>query len=84
MDNLPMPKIARMGRKPLGKEKYHFTAPPDLMARFDAIAAGLGTTRSDLLVRMIQHEIVANPAAPAPALRDRRAAAGPARGRGSK
>ena len=52
-----MNKIPRMGRKPLGKQKYHLTCPPDLMKRFDALAASLGTTRSDLLVMMIRDRV---------------------------
>jgi hypothetical protein len=57
VDNVHMIKMPRMGRKPLGKEKYHFTCPPDLMERFDRIAAELGTTRSDLLVTMIRGRV---------------------------
>lgn len=57
MDNLHMIKIWRMGRKPLGKEKYHFTCRPAVMAKFDKIASEMGATRSDLLAAMIQERI---------------------------
>ena len=55
-----MNKICRMGRKKLGKEKYHFTCQPELMSRFDEIAALQGITRSDLLVAMIRERIAKN------------------------
>jgi hypothetical protein len=48
---------ARMGRKPLGKVAYQFTSPPDLMKRFDRLAASLGTTRSDLLVSLMRDRL---------------------------
>jgi metal-responsive CopG/Arc/MetJ family transcriptional regulator len=52
-----MATMTKMGRPKLGKVAYQFTCPPDLLTRFDAIAADMGLTRSDLLVTLIRERV---------------------------
>ena len=43
-----------MARKRLGKKTFHFTAPPELIAKLDKLAARRSSTRSDLIAAIVR------------------------------